>query len=245
MRIELMNCLIDDLSMAETVQKVEDFIVEGTPHQHVVVNVDKIVKANRDPELLRIINGCELINVDGMPVVWAARFLGKRVKERVAGIDLFKSLVERAAQKGWRLFFLGARTEVIRKVVMGFQAQYPGLRVVGWQDGYWDQVGEADLVERIRQARPDILFVAISSPKKEQFLGQYARKLSIPFAMGVGGSFDVLAGKVRRAPLWMQRSGMEWFFRFLQEPRRMFYRYFVDDPYFLVLLWREWRKRRK
>lgn len=245
MRVELMNCRIDNLTMAETVDRVGRFISEGGPHQHVVVNVDKMVKANRDPELLKIINGCDLINADGMPVVWASRLLKRPLKERVAGIDLFRALVERAAREGWRLYFLGARREVVARVVEIFLREYPVLQVAGWRDGYWRPEEEPQVVEQIRDSRPDILFVAISSPRKEQFLGQYAREMGIPFAMGVGGSFDVVAGRVRRAPLWMQKIGLEWFFRFLQEPRRMFHRYFVEDPVFLLLLWREWRKKRE
>ncbi len=245
MRIELMNCRIDNLSMAETVETVGRFISGGGSHQHVVVNVDKMVKANRNPELLEIINSCDLINADGMPVVWAARFLGRPLKERVAGVDLFRALVERAAREGWRIYFLGARQEVVSRVVEVFCREFPNLQVCGWRDGYWKPEEEAQVVEEIRRSRPDILFVAISSPKKEQFLGQYAREMGIPFSMGVGGSFDVVAGRVRRAPLWMQKVGLEWFFRFLQEPKRMFRRYFVDDAAFLVLLWREWRKKKE
>jgi N-acetylglucosaminyldiphosphoundecaprenol N-acetyl-beta-D-mannosaminyltransferase len=224
---------------------VETFVVEKNPCQHVVVNVDKIVKANRDPRLLEIINRCDLINADGMPVVWASRLLGHPLKERVAGIDLFLALVERAAVNGWGVYFLGAREDVLAEAVGVLVAQCPKLKVVGRRSGYWAADEEHTVVEMIRAARPDLLFVAISSPQKERFLGQYARELSIPFSMGVGGSFDVVAGRTRRAPLWMQRTGLEWFFRFLQEPRRMFRRYFIDDPYFLVLLWRAWKKREK
>lgn len=245
MRIELMNCRIDNLSMAETVAEVERFVATGSAHQHVVVNVDKLVKANRDPQLLDIINGCDLINADGMPVVWAARLLGRPLKGRVAGIDLFGALLERAAQTGWRVFFLGARQEVVDRLVDMLRQRYAELRIAGWRNGYWLPEEEEAVVEEIRRTRPELLFVAISSPRKERFLGQYARQLSIPFAMGVGGSFDVYTGLVRRAPRWMQAAGLEWFYRFLQEPRRMFRRYFIDDPYFLVLLWREWRKRKQ
>lgn len=243
MRVEMMNCLIDNLTMEETVAAVESCVASGKACRHVVVNVDKIVKANRDPRLLEIINGCDLISVDGMPVVWAARLLGIPLKERVAGIDLFRALVERSARKGWRLYFLGARTEVVKKTVDTLIDQYPGIQVAGWRNGYWTDEEEAAVVEQIRAARPDLLFVAISSPRKERFLSQYARELSIPFSMGVGGSFDVVAGVTRRAPRWMQKVGLEWFFRFLQEPRRMFRRYFMDDPFFLVLLLRAWKRR--
>jgi N-acetylglucosaminyldiphosphoundecaprenol N-acetyl-beta-D-mannosaminyltransferase len=241
-RIELMGCQVDNLTMEETLQTIEGFIASGQPHQHVVVNVDKIVKAQHDPELRRIINECALINVDGMPVVWASRLLGRPLKERVAGVDLFENLMRRAAQKGWRVYLLGAREEIVARVHELYVHKYPGLVIAGHRNGYWSADQEAQVVADITAARADLLFVAISSPKKEQFLGTYQTSMKIPFAMGVGGTFDVAAGKVKRAPVWMQKSGLEWFYRFLQEPRRMFRRYFIEDMAFFGLLVREWRK---
>lgn len=238
-RIELMGCTIDNLTMEETLLAIEGFIASGKPHQHVVVNVDKLVKAQRDPELRRIINECALINVDGMPVVWASRLLGKPLKERVAGVDLCDALLRRAAEKGWRVFLLGAKEEVVSKVRQIYRERYPSLIFAGHRNGYWKPEEERQVVAEITAARADLLFVAISSPKKEQFLGAYQAEMRIPFAMGVGGSFDVFAGKVKRAPVWMQRTGFEWFYRFLQEPRRMFRRYFIDDMAFLGYLARE------
>ena len=242
-RIAMMGCLIDNLSMDETVQKVESFVRAGTPHQHVVVNVDKLVKASRDPELRRIINECALINVDGLPVVWAARLLGKPLKERVAGIDLFEALMQRAATVGWRVFLLGATDEVVGGVKRAYEAKYRGLIIAGYRNGYWSSEEEPAVVEHIAAARADLLFVAISSPKKEQFLGRYQARMQVPFAMGVGGTFDVAVGKLKRAPLWMQRAGLEWFYRFLQEPRRMFRRYFIDDLAFVWLFLKEAARR--
>jgi N-acetylglucosaminyldiphosphoundecaprenol N-acetyl-beta-D-mannosaminyltransferase len=243
-RIEMMGCKVDNLSMEETLQTIEGFIFSGKPHQHVVVNVDKLVKANRDPELRQIINDCALINADGMPVVWASRLLGKGLKERVAGVDLFESLMQRSAEKGWRVYLLGAREEVVAGVSAIYQTKYPGLTIAGYRNGYWKPEEEADVVEQVKAAQADLLFVAISSPKKEQFLGKYQEEMQIPFAMGVGGTFDVAVGKVKRAPVWMQKNGLEWFYRFLQEPRRMFKRYFIDDVAFFWLLLREATARR-
>lgn len=238
-----MGCQIDNLSMEETLQTVEGFIATGRPHQHVVVNVDKLVKARDDAQLRDIINGCALINADGMPVVWASRLLGKPLKERVAGVDLFEALMQRAADKGWRVYLLGAREEVVARVRQIYEHRLPSLAFAGHRNGYWKPEEEAGVVEQIAAARADILFVAISSPKKEQFLGRYQATMRIPFAMGVGGTFDVAAGHVKRAPLWMQRTGFEWFYRFLQEPRRMFRRYFIDDMAFFGMLAREWLRR--
>lgn len=243
-RITLMGCQIDNLSMEETLHKIEGFILSGQPHQHVVVNVDKLVKASRDSGLRAIINDCALVNVDGMPVVWASRLLGKPLKERVAGVDLFESLMRRAGEKGWRVFLLGAREEVVSAVAQQYQRRYPQLVLAGYRNGYWNgEAEEARVVEQIRDSRADLLFVAISSPKKEQFLGRYQAEMKIPFAMGVGGTFDVAIGRVKRAPLWMQKSGLEWFYRFLQEPRRMFRRYFIDDMAFIWLLIKEAARR--
>lgn len=242
-RIELMGCLVDNLTMEETLETIAGFITSGRPHQHVVVNVDKLVKARDDADLRRIINECALINADGMPVVWASRLLGKPLKERVAGVDLFESLMQRSAQRGWRVYLLGAREEIVAKVKAVYERRFPGLVVAGYRNGYWNNEEEPGVVEQIKAARPDILFVAISSPKKERFLGRYQAEMKIPFAMGVGGTFDVAAGKVRRAPLWMQKTGLEWFYRFLQEPRRMFRRYFIDDMAFGGMILRELLKR--
>ena len=238
-RISMMGCLIDNLTMEETLQRVDSFIHAGTPHQHVVVNVDKLVKASREPELRRIINDCALVNADGMPVVWAARLLGKPLKERVAGIDLFEALMQRAASQGWRVFLLGAREEVVARVRAMYEKKYSGLVIAGHRNGYWTPAEEQGVAEQIAASRADLLFVAISSPKKEQFLGQYQARMRVSFAMGVGGSFDVAAGLLKRAPRWMQQAGLEWFYRFLQEPRRMFRRYFIEDMAFLWLFLKE------
>ena len=238
-RITMMGCHVDNLTMEETLQKIDGFIQNGKAHQHVAINVDKLVKAARDPEMRRIINDCDLINVDGLPVVWASRLLGKPLKERVAGVDLFEALMQRSARTGWRVFLLGAREEVVSEVQRKYELKYPGLVVAGYRNGYWKPEEEAGVVELIREAKADLLFVAISSPKKEHFLGQYQAQMKIPFAMGVGGTFDVAVGRVKRAPLWMQKCGLEWFYRFLQEPRRMFRRYFIEDMAFVWLFLKE------
>ena len=244
--ITLMGCRIDNLSMEETLGRIEEFIRSGKPHQHVVVNVDKLVKASRDEELRAIINACALVNVDGMPVVWASRLLGKPLKERVAGVDLFEALMRRAGERGWRVFLLGARAEVVAAVADTYRRRFPELVIAGWCDGYWQgEAEEAQVAEQVRASGADLLFVAISSPKKEQFLGRWQETMRVPFAMGVGGTFDVAIGRVRRAPRWMQRAGLEWFYRFLQEPRRMFRRYFIEDMAFIGLLIKEAAQIRK
>src|SRR5690606_14086282 len=243
-RIELMGCFIDNLSMEETLNAVEDLVRSGKSHQHVVVNVDKVVKGQKDTALRSIINGCSLVNVDGMPVVWASRLLGKPLKERVAGVDLFDALMQRAADRRWRVFLLGAKEDVVVRVKQLYEERYPKLTICGYRNGYWREQEEEEIARQIRDARPHLLFVAISSPKKEIFLQRYQDVMQVPFAMGVGGTFDVAVGLVKRAPLWMQNSGFEWFYRFLQEPRRMFKRYFIDDMAFFWLVAQEWIRTR-
>ncbi|MES9830713.1 MAG: WecB/TagA/CpsF family glycosyltransferase [Candidatus Thiodiazotropha sp. DIVDIV] len=235
-RIELMGCNIDNLSMNETLDKIERLIESGDTHQHVVVNVDKIVKANKDTKLKEIINSCSLVNVDGMPVVWVSRLLGKPLKQRVAGVDLFEKLMERSSKKKLKVFLLGAKEEVVSKTKEIYENKYNHQSIVGYRNGYWTDAEEKEVVQQIKEAEPDMLFVAISSPKKEEFLNKYQKAMNVPFSMGVGGTFDVAVGKVKRAPILMQNLGLEWFYRFLQEPRRMFKRYFVDDIAFFKLL---------
>jgi N-acetylglucosaminyldiphosphoundecaprenol N-acetyl-beta-D-mannosaminyltransferase len=157
-----------------------------------------------------------------MPVVWAARLLGKPLKERLAGVDLFDALMQRSAENGWRVYLLGAREEVVSGVKQVYESKYPGFKVAGYRNGYWRPEEEADVVAQIAAAKADLLFVEINSPKKEQFLNRYQIDMKIPFAMGVGGTFDVMVDTVKHAPLWMQKSGLEWFYRFfgllLKEP---------------------------
>jgi N-acetylglucosaminyldiphosphoundecaprenol N-acetyl-beta-D-mannosaminyltransferase len=244
-KIILFGVPIDNLTLAETVDRIEEIIRSGGTHQHVVVNVDKIVKLQRDPQLREAIRDCDLINADGQPVVWAARLLGKPLKERVTGIDLFGALVERSAQCGFRPFLLGARQEVVQKMADVLKAQHPRLQLAGWRNGYWTAEEEASVVAEVKRARPDVLFVAMSSPKKEIFLRKWKAELQVPFVMGVGGTFDVVTGLVRRAPGWMQRCGLEWLYRLIQEPGRMWRRYLVEDMAFFGMLWREWRTGRR
>jgi N-acetylglucosaminyldiphosphoundecaprenol N-acetyl-beta-D-mannosaminyltransferase len=236
---------IDNLTMAETLDRIDGFVESGTVHQHVAVNVDKVVKAHRDPQLQAIINGCDLISPDGQPLVWASRLLGRPLKERVAGIDLMIGLLARAAQHRYRVYFLGARRSVVRDVVARLERDHPDAIVAGARDGYWKPAEEEAVAAEIAAARPDILFVAIPSPRKEQFLAAWKDRVCAPFVMGVGGSFDVYGGHISRAPRWMRRVGMEWLYRLAKEPGKMWRRYLVDDLAFVPILVREvWTARR-
>lgn len=238
-KVNLMNCPIDRLDMQETIQSIEDCINQKRSCQHVVVNVAKFVAMQKDKELQRIICGCDIINADGMPLYWASRLLGDPLPGRVAGVDLFIELVRVCAEKGYRPYFFGARQWVVEKVVKTFEQKYPGLDVAGFRNGYFDSGQEAEIAEEIRNSNADMLFVGFSSPMKENFLNKWMPKMQVPFCMGVGGSFDIVAGKTLRAPMWMQKTGLEWAYRIYQEPRRMWKRYAKTNPVFIWMVLRE------
>lgn len=229
---------IHPLTMSESLDAAERFIETGQPHQHVVLNAAKVVAAHKDPELAKVIANCALINADGQSLVWASRLLGKPLPERVAGIDFMLALWERAREKRYRVYLLGAKAGVLETVAE--RARDRGVDVVGCHDGYWTSGSEPSLVQAIRTCRADILFIAIPSPKKEEFLSRHLAALGVPLAVGVGGSFDVVAGVTKRAPVWMQRSGLEWMYRLAQEPRRMFTRYLIGNTCFAAIVFRYW-----
>jgi N-acetylglucosaminyldiphosphoundecaprenol N-acetyl-beta-D-mannosaminyltransferase len=235
-RAQVLGCSIDRVDMNETLGMVEDIIANGEFTQHMAINAAKLVTMHDDPKLTQIVDGCGLVNADGQAVVWASRMLGDPLPERVAGIDLMHELLALAERKGYRVFFLGARAEVLQTAVEKIHALHPELAIAGARDGYFGADEEPALCEEIRASRPDILFVAMSSPRKEYFLGEHGRSFGAPFVMGVGGSIDVIAGITRRAPRFMQKLGLEWLFRLLQEPQRMFRRYAVTNWRFAVLV---------
>lgn len=242
-RINFWGFPVDNLSLEEALQQIEGFIRTGKPQQHVAINVDKIIKMRKDPQFRKTIAGCDLITIDGQPLIWASKLLGRPIKERFGGLDIMNGIIPRAVDKGYRIYLLGAREEVVKKVVEHYKLKFPSLRIVGWRDGYWEARKEEKMVTEIKNVKPDILFVAISSPKKEVFLQKYLRKMDVPFVMGVGGAFDIIAGVTKRAPKWMQRCGLEWLFRLCQEPRRLWKRYLLEDPIFLWLVLKEFLKK--
>ena len=230
--IEFMGCRMHPWTMRETVEEITRRIKAGVFTQHVVVNVAKLVNMRKDAALRASVESCDIINIDGMGVVWGARLLGHDVPERVAGVDLFHELLAMSAREGFSVYLLGATEEVVARVAQVVRTRYPDLRIAGFHHGYfWDD--EQAVVNKIKASGADLLFVAITSPKKEKFIAKWRNQLGVKFVMGVGGTFDVVAGKVRRAPRWMQRIGLEWLFRLLQEPRRLGRRYLVTNGKFL------------
>lgn len=245
-RYAILNTYVNALSMDETVAYVKRVIARRTPPvQHVVINALKVNLMEKDPELRRIVNDCPLINADGASILWAAKKLGLPVTQRVTGIDLFLRLVEEAAQNGYKIYLFGAKPEVVNKVQTIFRAQYPALQIVGARNGYFKPEDEPQIVADMAASGADMMFVAFSSPKKEYWVHQYLEQLNIPFVMGVGGSFDVVAGVIKRAPELWQRLGLEWLYRFIQEPRRLFKRYIVGNVTFIRHVRRAVRAQKK
>ncbi|MFW5878416.1 MAG: WecB/TagA/CpsF family glycosyltransferase, partial [Myxococcota bacterium] len=201
-----------------------------------MLNAAKVVRMRGDPSLCRAVLESDVLLADGMSLVFAGRLLGKSLPERVTGIDLMHSLLEEAGAEGWRVYFLGATQEVLDAAVARAIERYPGLVVAGSHHGYFSEEEEAAIVAAIRDAGPDLLFVGMGSPKKERFLARWAAESGASVCHGVGGSFDVMAGLVRRAPQVVQAAGMEWLWRVAQEPRRLWKRYLVTNSAFSLMV---------
>ncbi|WP_027717638.1 WecB/TagA/CpsF family glycosyltransferase [Desulfovirgula thermocuniculi] len=235
--INILGARVDAVDLEGAVEKIAAFVREGRPRQVITLNPEILYRAQKEPPLLSLINAADLVTADGVGVVWAAGMCGARLPGRVTGIDLMLALVARAAREGWRVFLLGAAPGVAAEAARRLQERHPGLVVAGTHHGYFSPQEERGVVEEIRAARADLLFVALGAPKQELFIARHKAVLGAKVAMGVGGSFDVLAGKARRAPAWMRRLGLEWLGRLLMEPRR--WRRMLVLPRFAGLVLRE------
>jgi len=210
-------------------------IASREPHYVVTANVDFLVQALTDAELRRILVEAHLVLCDGMPIVWASKWLGNPLPERVAGADLVPELIRVAAQRKQRLFFLGATSEANDAAVANVRRKFPGAVIAGHYSPPFRPMAEmnhAEIIERVRETNPDLLFVAFGCPKAEKWIASVYHELGVPVVIGVGATIDFLAGRVKRAPLWAQRYGAEWIYRLCQEPRRLFWRYARDLRHF-------------
>ncbi len=230
---------IHAVTLDQAVDACDEAIRTRRPLTIGVVNAAKLVNMRRDPRLADAVRASQLVLADGMSVVWAARLLGRPLPERVAGIDLFARLLLLADQRGYRVYFLGATQAVLDELLRRIGAAYRGLRIAGAHHGYFDAARAPRIAREIQRSAPDLLFVAMTSPRKETFLARFGPALDVPVCHGVGGSFDVFAGVVRRAPCLLQSCGLEWLYRVWQEPRRMWRRYLVTNTLFLGLVLRE------
>ena len=236
---ELFGISIAAVTMDDVLPLVDAAVATRRPFQIGVVNAAKVVNMQRDPRLRDDVLASDIVLADGMSLVWASRLVGRPLPERVAGIDLMYRLLEGAAEKGHRVFCLGATEEVLAGAVASFRAKYPSVIIAGTQHGYFKREDEERVAQAIADSRADIVFVAMTSPRKEQFVARWSRSLDVPVWHGVGGSFDVAAGLVRRAPVLWQRLGLEWLYRTKQEPRRLARRYLVTNLLFIRIALRE------
>lgn len=228
--IAILGVPFDNVTTSETLTRIGEMIVSRKPHYLVTANVDFIVQAREDMELRRILFDAHLVVADGMPLVWASRWLGNPLPERVTGSGLTPLLLAEAEARGWRVFFLGGTEQSVAQAAANTCAKHPHLQLVGAYSPPFKpliEMDHADILRRLREARADILLVAFGCPKQEKWLNMNYRAAGVPVAIGVGATIDFLAGTMKRAPLWMQKSGLEWIFRLLQEPRRLFRRYFI------------------
>jgi N-acetylglucosaminyldiphosphoundecaprenol N-acetyl-beta-D-mannosaminyltransferase len=230
-RVAILGVAVDNLTMEEVLDAVDASIAEGGFHQIATANVDFLMKSIHDEELYETLANCDLVLADGMPLVWASRLLGAGLKERVAGSDLVPQLAKLSARRGYRIFLLGADEESSSGAAAWMEKNYPGVYIAGRYCPKYQPLEEMDheeILSRIELAKPDILLVAFGNPKQEKWLAMHRQRLEVPVCIGVGGTFDFLSGRITRAPGWMQRSGMEWIYRAMQEPSRLAKRYFSN-----------------
>lgn len=238
-KINFLGTQVDNLSMSETLSLIEESIEHKEKIIREDINAAKIVWMQNDPKFKQIIQKADLINADGQSIILASKLLGKPIKERVSGIDLMEEIVSSAHKKQWKVFFLGASEEVVSKTVNTYIDKYSEKIIAGYHNGYFTKEDEKKIVNKINRSNANILFIGISSPKKEYFIDTNSKELNCNLIMGVGGSFDVIAGKVSRAPVWMQKSALEWLYRLLQEPGKMWKRYLYTNTVFIYLVMKE------
>jgi len=236
------------LTLENAVDRVDSMVADGGAHYVVTPNVDFLVKAQRDPGLRRILVCADLVLCDGKPIVWASHWLGEALPCRVAGSDLIPSLLKRAADRGWRVFLLGGSPDVTSEAARRIAATYPTLPAVAHYSPPYRplrEMNDSEIALRVRAAKPDVMLVCFGCPKQEMWMSTHCKELGVPVMIGAGATIDFLADRMARAPVWMQRSGTEWLFRLLQEPRRLTRRY-ADDllHFFPAILLQRWRQRR-
>lgn len=231
--MNILGCDFSEVDSEGAVKWSEDWLKNETSGYITTVNVAILMMMRTDEYLKNFVKNSALVVADGLPLIWLSKLLGTPLPERVAGIDLVQSLVKNAAQSGESVYLFGAKAATVQKVAAYFKNENPDLILAGVDDGYYTKEEEADRVKKIRESGAGLLVVAMGVPRQEKFLGENWDKLGVKLAIPVGGSFDVIAQEKKRAPMLLQKIGMEWFYRMCQEPRRLFMRYLVTNTQFL------------
>lgn len=219
-KANILGVAVDSLTMGEAVERAKGYIEEGKPRMIATANAEMIMRATVDDELRQILNAADLVVPDGAGTVWAANYLGYKMPERVAGYDLAQELMRMSAVSGYKLYFFGSAPGVADKAKAKAEEMYSGINICGTRNGFFDASDESSIVEDIKRSKPDILLAALGVPKQEKWLYAHMGDLGVPLSIGVGGTLDVMAGVMERAPLWMQKAKLEWLFRGLKQPSR-------------------------
>lgn len=220
-KVDILGVKVDAVTMSEAVDIVQNFIDKKNPSIIATANAEMILNATHDEDLKKILNSAELVVPDGAGTVWAAHYLGKKMPERVAGYDLVQELMKVAAKKSQKIFLFGAAPGVAEKAKQKAEKLYSGIKIVGVRNGFFTQDDELEIISQIKNSSPDILLAALGVPKQEKWLANHKNILNVPVSIGVGGTFDVMAGIVKRAPLWMQKAKLEWLYRAIKQPSRV------------------------
>jgi N-acetylglucosaminyldiphosphoundecaprenol N-acetyl-beta-D-mannosaminyltransferase len=211
---------IDRITMDDALTLSEQYIASGEPHHIVTADASMVVTVDMDGEFREIVEHADLVTADGAGILWACKRLGTPIPAKVSGVDLSEKLIALSAQKGWRVFLFGAGPGVAEAAAEKMRAKYPGANIVGTRDGFFKPEDEETIVARIHEAKPDILLVALGIPKQEKFITRHKEALGVPVMIGVGGTLDVFSGTVKRAPVWMQKASLEWFYRLTSDPKQ-------------------------
>jgi len=234
--IRILGVRVDKVDMMDALCHVDSFIQGDGFHHIITLNAEIIYQAQFNQSLKELINSADLVTPDGSGIVWAAGYLGEPVPERVTGIDLMMELCKQAHHNGWKIFLLGGAPGVADEAADNLRAQYSNINIVGTHHGYFNETEEGRVFEQVRQAEPDLIFVALGAPRQEFWIREHKEKLPVKIAVGVGGSFDVVSGRVKRAPVWMQRLKLEWLARLIKEPWR--FKRMLSLPKFVLMVMR-------
>lgn len=242
-QLTILGVPIDRVTQTQALHVIQDFIDSRKPHYIVTANAEIIYQASQDEAMHKLITGADLITADGSGVVWASKYIGQPLAQRVTGIDLVHAICQTSQSAGWRIYILGAAPGIAQQAADKLREQYPACHIVGVQHGYFAAVDEPQLIEQIRQAQPDILLVAMGAPRQEIWITKHQAELQIPVAMGIGGSLDVISGNLKRAPQWMQKLSLEWLYRLIIQPTR--FKRMLALPKFVLAVRKEQRQARR
>lgn len=234
-KVNILKVPVDKINMNEAIYEMEQMIKKRIPSQIVTPNSIMITIAQKNPELLHCLKSAQLSLPDGIGVVWGSRILKDSIQQRVTGIDFMMEAIQKAEVKGYRVFFLGSKDNIVKNTAEKLQGKYSNLKIAGYHHGYFSQKEEEKVLQKIKKTSPHILFVGMGVGRQELWVHRNLSELNVPVAVGVGGSFDVVSGKIKRAPFWMQKAGLEWLYRFIIEPKRFFQTYLLFKFIFLIV----------